>query len=337
MSGGQDDDDVATERPDEVDGAVDDAPTSQDGGVLRVAETCTQSCGQVRLRRRPHLDACSAAFAPGPWDHATVKTEGVARSSPWNTLVARAHAALQDLMRELDAMPHTPSLSQLQHPAFAVVNGELVAYDDVKVHISAEALTRALSVFEGMKGYWDLDSQEFAIRSPRQHYDRLRRSATVLHIPVDFSYDEFRDSCLDLARALLTVDRDMWFRTTMYVVEGHWGEGTRADLVVTGFHQTKDPIPPMSLTVSSWRRSGDSQLPYRVKASANYVVARQARIEASERGFDDAVLLNDAGRVAEATGSCVVALRDGVVCTPPAYEGRAGEHHARRRRADLPP
>ena len=37
-------------------------------------------------------------------------------------------------------MPHTPSLSQLQHPAFAVVNGELVAYDDVKVHISAEAL-----------------------------------------------------------------------------------------------------------------------------------------------------------------------------------------------------
>jgi branched-chain amino acid aminotransferase len=224
-------------------------------------------------------------------------------------------------MRELDAMPHTPSLSQLQHPAFAVVNGELVAYDDVKVHISAEALTRALSVFEGMKGYWDLDSQEFAIRSPRQHYDRLRRSATVLHIPVDFSYDEFRDSCLDLARALLTVDRDMWFRTTMYVVEGHWGEGTRADLVVTGFHQTKDPIPPMSLTVSSWRRSGDSQLPYRVKASANYVVARQARIEALRRGFDDAVLLNDAGRVAEATGSCVVALRDGVVCTPPAYEG----------------
>ena len=236
--------------------------------------------------------------------------------------MARARAALQDLMRELDAMPHTPSLSQLQHPEFAVVNGELVAYDDVKVHISAEALTRALSVFEGMKGYWDLDSQEFGIRSPRQHYERLRRSATVLHIPVDFSYDEFRDSCLDLARALLTVDRDMWFRTTMYVVEGHWGEGTRADLVVTGFHQTKDPIPPMSLTVSSWRRSGDAQLPYRVKASANYVVARQARIEASERGFDDAILLNDAGRVAEATGSCVVALRDGVVVTPPHTRAR---------------
>ena len=62
--GGEDDDDVATERPDEVDGAVDDAPTSQDGGVLRVAETCTQSCGQydcgddrisMRVRRRSLL------------------------------------------------------------------------------------------------------------------------------------------------------------------------------------------------------------------------------------------------------------------------------------------
>jgi hypothetical protein len=58
-----------------------------------------------------------------------------------------------------------PYLSQLQRPAFAVVNGELVAYDDVKVHISAEALTRALSVFEGMKGYWDLESREFGVRN----------------------------------------------------------------------------------------------------------------------------------------------------------------------------
>lgn len=218
-------------------------------------------------------------------------------------------------------MSHTTSLSQLQRPAFASVNGELVAYDDVKIHVSAEALTRALSVFEGMKGYWDPESREFGIRCPRQHYDRLRRSAALLHIPVAFAYEEFRDACLDLARALLTVERDLWLRATMYVVEGHWGEGTRADLVVTAFHQSKDLAPPMSLTVSSWRRSGDTQLPYRAKASANYVVARLARIEASGRGFDDAVLLNDTGRVAEATGSCVVALRDGVVLSPPAYEG----------------
>lgn len=218
-------------------------------------------------------------------------------------------------------MAHTASLSQLQHPAVASVNGEIVPYDGVKIHVSAEALTRALSVFEGLKGYWNADATEFGVRAPRRHYERLRRSGQLLHIPVDFTYDEFESAIIGLAQALLTPERDMWFRATLYVVEGHWGAGTRADLVVTAYHQSKEPAPPMALTVSSWRRSGDTQLPYRAKASANYIVARQARIEAGLKGFDDAVLLNDAGRVAEATGSCVVALRDGQYLSPPAYEG----------------
>ncbi len=123
-----------------------------------------------------------------------------------------------------DPMAHTTSLSQLQRPALASVNGKLVPYDDVKIHISAEALTRALSIFEGMKGYWDPEAREFGIRNPRRHYERLCRSAALLHIPVDFTYEEYRDACLDIARALLSVDRDMWFRATMYVVDGHWGK-----------------------------------------------------------------------------------------------------------------
>ena len=84
-------------------------------------------------------------------------------------------------------MSHTTSLSQLQRPALASVNGKLVPYDDVKIQISAEALTRALSVFEGMKGYWDPEAREFGIRSPRRHYERLCRSAAILRIPVGFS------------------------------------------------------------------------------------------------------------------------------------------------------
>lgn len=222
---------------------------------------------------------------------------------------------------EFGTLAHTASLSQLQHPPIACVNGRIVPYEGVRLHVSAEALTRALSVFEGLKGYWNRDSSVFALRSPRRHYQRLVRSATLLHIPVDFNYSQYADACLDLARSLLTPHQDMWFRTTLYVVEGHWGVGTRADLVVTAFHQSKDPAPPMSLGISTWRRSSDAQLPYRIKASANYVMARQARIEANSQGYDDAVLLNEAGRVSEATGACVVSLRDGIIVSPPAYEG----------------
>ncbi len=77
----------------------------------------------------------------------------------------------------------------------------------------------------------------------------------------------------------------------------------------------------MRLGVSTWRRGTDVDLPTRVKSSANYVVARLARIEAHRLGYDDAILLNREGRVAEATGACVVALVDDQVVVPPSSEG----------------
>jgi branched-chain amino acid aminotransferase len=223
-------------------------------------------------------------------------------------------------------MGHVASLSQLQRPRWASVNGGLVDYDDVKIHVSAEALTRALSVFEGLKGYWDEAGDEFGLRTPERHYARLCRSAALFEIPIDFTCDDYVDACMALGRKLLTTEKDLWFRTTLYVVDGHWGEGTRADLVITAFLQSKELAPPMRLGVSTWRRSGDVQLPARVKSSANYVVARLARIEAGRHGYDDAVMLNDRGRVAESTGSCIVSLLDGVVVTPPASEGALPSH-----------
>ncbi|MDL5155675.1 aminotransferase class IV [Actinomycetospora termitidis] len=218
-------------------------------------------------------------------------------------------------------MAHIASLSQLQTPPWASVDGQLVPYSDVRIHISAEALTRALSVFEGVKGYWDPSSETFSIRSPREHYERLLRSAKLFHIPVDFDYPEFLRRLEQLAAELLVRERDLWFRPTLYVTEGHWGEGTRASLVITAFTQQKESGEPMRLGVSTWRRGTDVDLPTRVKSSANYVVARLARIEARRLGYDDAILLNREGRVAEATGACVLAVVDGEVVVPPSSEG----------------
>jgi branched-chain amino acid aminotransferase len=218
-------------------------------------------------------------------------------------------------------LAHIASLSQLQSPRWALVNGELVRYEDARIHISAEALTRALSVFEGVKGYWTKGGDVFAVRSPRRHYDRLCRSAALLHIPIRFTYEEFLEGLATLSEQLLVPDRDLWFRPTLYVTQGHWGEGTVADLVVTAFTQQKHDPDPMRLGVSTWRRAADVALPTFVKSSANYVGARLARIEVGRLGYDDAVLLNEAGRVAEATGACIlIADRRGIAC-PPVSEG----------------
>ena len=218
-------------------------------------------------------------------------------------------------------MAHTASLSQLQTPPWALVNGELMPYKDVRIHISAEALTRAMSVFEGVKGYWNDTGEIFAVRTPRQHYDRLCRSAALLYIPITFSYEDFLTGLETLAGRLLVPDRDLWFRVTLYVTQGHWGEGTSADLIVTAFTQQKHNPDPMRLGVSTWRRGTDVSLPTRVKSSANYVGGRLARIEVRRLGYDDAVMLNDAGRVAETTGACVLIADKGRIISPPTHEG----------------
>ena len=218
-------------------------------------------------------------------------------------------------------MAHTASLSQLQTPPWALVNGELMPYNDVRIHISAEALTRAMSVFEGVKGYWNDTGEIFAVRTPRQHYDRLCRSAALLYIPITFSYEDFLTGLETLAGRLLVPDRDLWFRVTLYVTQGHWGEGTSADLIVTAFTQQKHNPDPMRLGVSTWRRATDVSLPTRVKSSANYVGGRLARIEVRRLGYDDAVMLNDAGRVAETTGACVLIADKGRIISPPTHEG----------------
>jgi len=155
-----------------------------------------------------------------------------------------------------------------------------------------------------------------------RHFARLQRSARLLLIPCPVSYDEFERGCHELIRSLYQPDRDMWIRATLYVVEGHWGENTVADLVLTAYHQDKRPPAPIEVGVSTWLRSSDISLPPRIKTSSNYQVARLARTEGRARGCSEMILLNQWGRVAEATGACVLMIRDGKVVTPPPSEGR---------------
>ncbi len=209
---------------------------------------------------------------------------------------------------------------KLQEPKYVYMGGGLRLWKEATLHVGCEAVTRSLNVFEGLKGYWKPDGP-FGIVELRRHYERLCRSARLLHIPYESSFEQYRDAIAMLAGELLQPDRDMWFRTTLYAIEGQWGEGTVADLVITGYQQDQKMPDPINLGVSTWRRSPDVSLPARAKSGANYQVARIARIEGRARGCQDMVLLNNSGRVAEATGSCLVMVRDGTVYTPPATEG----------------
>jgi len=210
---------------------------------------------------------------------------------------------------------------QLQKPEWVYFDGKIRPWDEAVLHVSCEAVTRGLNVFEGLKGYWQQDSSDFGVVAMPRHFARLQRSARLLHIPCPVCYVDFEKACHELVRALYRPDRDMWVRATLYVIEGYWGEGTVADLVLTAYHQDKTTPAPIEIGVSTWQRSADVTLPPRIKTSTNYQVARLARIEGRRRGYSDMILLNRWGRVAEATGACVLMLRDGKVATPPPAEG----------------
>jgi branched-chain amino acid aminotransferase len=209
---------------------------------------------------------------------------------------------------------------KLQEPKYVYMGGALRLWKEATLHVGCEAATRGLNVYEGLKGYWQ-PGGPFGIIQLRQHYERLRRSARLLYLPFDSTFDHYKNAIAELADALLEPDRDMWFRTTLFAIQGHWGEGTVADLVITAYHHEQSMPDPIDLGVSIWRRGSDVAFPARIKTGTNYQPARLARIEGRARGCQDMVLLNDAGRVAEATGSSVIMVREGRLCTPPPSEG----------------
>lgn len=209
---------------------------------------------------------------------------------------------------------------KLQRPSHVFMSGRLTPWDDANIAIYSEALIRAASVFEGIKGYWDAEGETFSLLAPLQHFDRLNRSARLMHLPFTMSYEQFVDSCRQLTEVLLVPGKDLWLRPTLLAVEGHWGLDTVTDLVITAYTLAQQRPEPIAVGLSSWQRAGDRAQPARIKSAANYQVGRLARIEGRRSGFEEMILFNSSGRVAEATGACVVMVRDGAVITPPPYE-----------------
>jgi len=212
-------------------------------------------------------------------------------------------------------------MAQLQKPPYVFMNGQLTPWDEAKIHVAAEALIRGISVFEGIKAYWRHDGEELSILAFREHYDRLTRSAALQHLPFAMSFEGFAEACSSLVRRLMTNERDLWLRPTLFAIEGHWGESTVTDLIITSYHQDKKRPAPIDVGVSTWQRPVDTSLPARIKSAANYQLGRLARIEGRRHGYSDMILLNSYSRVAEASGSCVLLVRDGRVATPPPHEG----------------
>jgi branched-chain amino acid aminotransferase len=204
-----------------------------------------------------------------------------------------------------------------------IVNGSTVPFADATVHLMSPAMRYGLNVFEGLRGYWNSDEQQLYVFRLREHLERFDQSIRMLRFNAEFSMDQVSDATLGLLRA----DghrSNCHIRTTAYLdgVGEHHVTGPVSWMVYAGPRpRGKKVATGISLHISTWRRMSDNALPPRIKCGANYVNARLARFQAQVDGYDDAIMLNDAGRVGEGPGACIFLVRQGRLITPDITSG----------------
>jgi branched-chain amino acid aminotransferase len=179
-----------------------------------------------------------------------------------------------------------------------------------------------LSVFEGIRYYKSsLGSQLLGFRVD-SHFDRLRRSASMLGMRFDIDFEVFRNAIAAvLAENRVTCDAVV--RAIIYPShEGSWSYVGETDLFISVAPRGRIPRSTsggLSCGISTWRRNDSMCLPPAIKMGANYINGRLGQLEAKAAGFDSAIFLNSRGTVAEAPGSCVAIVRDGRLILVPSY------------------
>lgn len=205
----------------------------------------------------------------------------------------------------------------------AVFDGEIRVADQILVPIASETALRGANVFEGLRAYRNAGSMP-RILEPVAHLERLMQSAQLIAIDHKYSVTYF---ARQIARLLRDSNRsdDLYIRPSIVVVGGRSPSDANyraVDYIAMAPASRRDLWRPATAIVSSHRKaSGGSLLPPQAKVGGAYLQFRLATQEQLAARADHVILLNEAGRVAEAAGSAVVAVFDGTLVSPPTSEG----------------
>ncbi|HEU5482129.1 MAG TPA: branched-chain amino acid aminotransferase [Sphingomicrobium sp.] len=211
-------------------------------------------------------------------------------------------------------------MAETQHyhdrEGFIWFDGKLVPWRDANVHVLTHALHYASSVFEGQRAY---NGEIFKLD---EHSRRLHKSANILGFEIPWSVDEISAACREVLEANGLVDAYM--RPVAWLGSERMGvspTGTETHLAIAAWEWGKyfDPEKAQKgirLTIAPWRRPAPYTAPVHSKASGLYMIAMMSRKHAEDTGFDDALMFDWRGQVAEATGANVFFARNGALYTP---------------------
>jgi branched-chain amino acid aminotransferase len=201
-------------------------------------------------------------------------------------------------------------------------DGELVPFADAKVHVLTHALHYGLGAFEGIRAYRQPDGRP-GIWRLGPHIKRLVQTVKMLRLPYSLTEQQLSDACLDVLEA--NRFDEAYLRPLVFTGMGAMGLGARNNPVHTviaawqwGAYMGEEGLNKgIRAKTSSFVRHHPNAALQRAKVVGHYVNNILARYEASEDGYDEAILLDHHGFVAEGTGENLFVVRDGVVYTPP--------------------
>jgi branched-chain amino acid aminotransferase len=205
------------------------------------------------------------------------------------------------------------------------MNGKLVPFKDAKVHVMTHALHYSTAVFEGIRCY-NTDNGSAIFRLP-EHIDRLFKSAKLYSMKMKYSKKQISDAIIKTVKTSKL--KECYIRPIAYCGYGAVGLTpplNNIDVAIACWEwnmgeSKAGKFSGAKCKISSWIRIDSRSQPMKAKAAANYSNAALARVEALENGYDEAIMLNSDGKIAEGSAENIFIVKDNQIMTPPLTSG----------------
>jgi branched-chain amino acid aminotransferase len=202
------------------------------------------------------------------------------------------------------------------------LDGKFIPWDEARIHVLTHTLHYGLGVFEGIRAYRCEDGRT-AIFRLAEHIRRLFDSAHVMQIDIPFSQEEIEAACCETLR--VNEQKEAYIRPLVFLGEGVMGlnpEGSPVQVTVIswlwGAYLGDDGLlRGVRVKTSAFTRHHVRIMMTKTKTVGNYVNSILAKREATQAGFDEAILLDSEGYVAEASGENIFMVKEGLLKTPP--------------------
>ena len=200
------------------------------------------------------------------------------------------------------------------------MNGKLVPFKNAKVHVLTHALHYSTAVFEGIRCY-NTPNGSAIFRLP-EHVDRFFNSAKLYGMKIRYTKKQIIDAIIKTVKA--SGLKECYIRPIAYYGYGTMGLTptlNKVDVSIACLEMIGEPkagkFSGAKCKISKWIRIDSKSQPMQSKSAANYSNAALARVEALKSGYDEAIMLNSSGKVAEGSAENIFIIKNGIIKTPP--------------------